>query len=1264
MAALGDSFAAGIGSGRFLTSSADGNDNPCGREDGSYPWLLFQFNPFKTGSPNEFPNFVACSGDKLAQISGQVGKLNGQKFDLITLSISGNDFSFTPIVKACVYPWKIVSSAATLQQLCNTQLSNAQTAINNNAIWGNFLDAVRIIQAQALNPGGIIYITGYAQFFATPNPGDACDNTFFFPITQFQALKMTSTTRLRMNDLVKQVNTNIQNKIVNVLGPSVQYIDIDTPAEGHRFCEPTNDDDPIGSNNNEVWFNDIKTNLAETGTYNPASFNNESAEWAEWVSDAEQQANQAGLAALPNSAPGATTQSRPITDALQIASTFHPKIDLHRRTAATILFNLMIRSGSIANEVILGPNKFCQSFGPGEGAGSCINIPANCGVKAPIDNTAATIVCADGSTSEDGVNFQKINLSFDHIAILSAISNGISMDIPEGEIDAPYEERIAHVVWAAHILSYLAGERNQTGLIDFTEEGFDGEESDAETDKGIDLTGSDGSIRRKFLDCVAELLSPSKGYDYVVTTGLRESEDYVEIDVARNGDFGEPGSRNSVAKSTYRRYFDHFEEYLASASEHVGNYHQSGMSPSWFELIAIEFNRNRTDYWVEAMRTYVATKGTYQDQGQDQAKEHSPKLQPAEKLLDNLTSLLNHSSTGETIFRGPIVYAAYECVTSPDVYRVVQTIFGSGAGSKLWRALKFLSRSVFNCRFLMRVATLLPNFRKVKIFLVSPEQKTILSPKYLVDITDAWSQLSSTMNPSSAKLIATFGDQFKQECARPLTSHSEIKLFTHYEDSSSLTPTIDYFGCSKKTCLLCEGFLQALSHPISTRGRHGLGYPAWGVPFSKSIEVGAALQRLERNLVSRIEMHFTGLSGPGINQVPQSTVISDFSGLSLEAMSIRNEMKKSAEEASKSLQTERRIMDGQAAKSMPASSSSIAPNDSCVMCNKLPAKLCTRCKACHYCSLECQKSDWACHKLLCKEIGAMSPRPSPTHKLAIFFPEKTAKPLLTWVLCHRKASSEYEQYGMVVEYETANTDPFLGTDNPFSKSYFIQRNPRRDRNLGSMMFKREGYSIVLTFRDTFLIDGSTLNRSVLETIRGVKICCYGEVKLHGADPYVPIEVPDLHPIRSTFSVGVGISSISKLLGIPIKLWKFPDIENWINPPGWDDTFGADSNSDAAFLMMESDPSQESWGWAPFPWTIDLGNVLAVRTDDIDLSVEEMRLICYFIRRKVLPMIEDASGSGSIPRTRQEVIDFITRENMESCRSEMENNEPSTMYSFP
>lgn len=133
--------------------------------------------------------------------------------------------------------------------------------------------------------------------------------------------------------------------------------------------------------------------------------------------------------------------------------------------------------------------------------------------------------------------------------------------------DRSPEECIARVVWAAHILSYLTNDRKHEELLDVnihvkhdvnTDES-DECEMDYESDKTVILSGPRESVRQKFLDCIAQLLSPCKGWDGVTATALREEEDKVEVDVARNDGFL---SDNQAAVCCRI-----LEEYLAGNSE-------------------------------------------------------------------------------------------------------------------------------------------------------------------------------------------------------------------------------------------------------------------------------------------------------------------------------------------------------------------------------------------------------------------------------------------------------------------------------------------------------------------------------------------------------------------------------------------------------------------------------------------------------------------------------------------------------------------------
>jgi len=142
--------------------------------------------------------------------------------------------------------------------------------------------------------------------------------------------------------------------------------------------------------------------------------------------------------------------------------------------------------------------------------------------------------------------------------------------------------------------------------------------------------------------------------------------------------------------------------------------------------------------------------------------------------------------------------------------------------------------------------------------------------------------------------------------------HAEIQLFMHYEDRPDLTSTLSYFGCSKKSCLLCNTFLQALPNPLATRGSHGICYPAWGVPPPRSDGAETALERPKEMLISRIKslLYNSGRARKTYfaPPVPQSTFVSDLSDPTLQDWSQREEKVKAAKETEMARRKERLIL--------------------------------------------------------------------------------------------------------------------------------------------------------------------------------------------------------------------------------------------------------------------------------------------------------------------------------------------------------------------
>lgn len=154
---------------------------------------------------------------------------------------------------------------------------------------------------------------------------------------------------------------------------------------------------------------------------------------------------------------------------------------------------------------------------------------------------------------------------------------------PEGEAMAAF----ARVVWSAHILKYwtqLRGPKSHKPLEkepvdDLVEqldhfnsaetnlEAFDDEDEEEDddvynnpaTDANAPLVADSESIRRKFLDHLAQTFSSAKGGPSVTVTALREFEDRVEVDVVRNDGFDDDAEQEDAV------YFQGIEQYMHRA---------------------------------------------------------------------------------------------------------------------------------------------------------------------------------------------------------------------------------------------------------------------------------------------------------------------------------------------------------------------------------------------------------------------------------------------------------------------------------------------------------------------------------------------------------------------------------------------------------------------------------------------------------------------------------------------------------------------------
>lgn len=132
-------------------------------------------------------------------------------------------------------------------------------------------------------------------------------------------------------------------------------------------------------------------------------------------------------------------------------------------------------------------------------------------------------------------------------------------------------DELVHVVWASHILSllnpYTITASDET--LQPNQEVNDDDEADSDNDSDQDfnsvdvepLTANSEVLRQKFLDCICELVAHTKGGNFVTAAALREKEDEVEIDIARN----------NALKAEDKVYLDSLKRFLAMQADGKAN---------------------------------------------------------------------------------------------------------------------------------------------------------------------------------------------------------------------------------------------------------------------------------------------------------------------------------------------------------------------------------------------------------------------------------------------------------------------------------------------------------------------------------------------------------------------------------------------------------------------------------------------------------------------------------------------------------------------
>ncbi|KAK2669954.1 SGNH hydrolase superfamily [Fusarium oxysporum f. sp. vasinfectum] len=279
LAAIGDSYSAGIGAGDRLGSIFDafksGSDFACARYDHAYPYLINQDDRIGDPSKRKF-QFLSCSGAVIKDVvDKQIPEMDSGQ-DAITLSIGGNDVGLINLLNSCIYQMGVFTkeqaAAAkliaevdkdyawakdfdwdSLSRGCEGQIEYSKSLATSDT-FGKNLDGVLSAAKNKLNNGAKIYVTGYAKFFSE-DLSDDCDKvtwtTWLYKLENLgqPAAYLTKVRRAEMNNLVDYVNGQLRSAVARA-GDSVRFIDYDhllTKYRG-RYCEPGVDESTSESN--------------------------------------------------------------------------------------------------------------------------------------------------------------------------------------------------------------------------------------------------------------------------------------------------------------------------------------------------------------------------------------------------------------------------------------------------------------------------------------------------------------------------------------------------------------------------------------------------------------------------------------------------------------------------------------------------------------------------------------------------------------------------------------------------------------------------------------------------------------------------------------------------------------------------------------------------------------------------------------------------------------------------------------------------------
>ncbi|KAF8251700.1 hypothetical protein K440DRAFT_658369 [Wilcoxina mikolae CBS 423.85] len=363
------------------------------------------------------------------------------------------------------------------------------------------------------------------------------------------------------------------------------------------------------------------------------------------------------------------------------------------------------------------------------------------------------------------------------------------------------------------------------------------------------------TLKKAFLDRLAEVLSPNKGGKDVTATALKEAfgagpEDAVVI-----------VTRNSGLKPEDRGILERIEKFFRDSAEEAKKYVNNIDSENvlWGHLL--HYGRARLNYYINQL-TPVLRK--HQEKFSNSTPENS-----VESAFSSFCNLICSQQTPTAYDK--IVSSAYLLRTDMALQQYLHSKLRDAAEiSRIIQSIRFLGRLRSAYETLRKCARQFPNFKKLRFECITCLPPQAASGKLNARILDKMLR-DKRLDPSTIFRNINRG-VFMQEIRKPRYIHCEVRLFLELckapEDQER--ENFSYIGVSRKSCFLCSHFLKLMR--IDTRGTHGKVYPQWTVAVTPD-PAPVFVENLVFALKKVEELVVGGLIQPksGLNMVAESS---------------------------------------------------------------------------------------------------------------------------------------------------------------------------------------------------------------------------------------------------------------------------------------------------------------------------------------------------------------------------------------------------------